>query len=297
MKLKLGLPKGSLQNATFSLFKKAGWKLQIRERSYFPYIDDEDLEIILIRAQEIPHYVAKEVLDAGITGYDWICEARAKDKEKGKEKVKEVAELLYAKQGLNKVKWVLCVPQKSKFHSPQDLAGKRISTELVQVTKNYFQKKAIPVEVEFSWGATEIKPPYLCDAIVELTETGSSIRANNLKIIDVVIESTTRIIANPSSLGNNFKKTKIENITMLLQGALNAEERVGMKMNVPKNNLQKIISCLPSITSPTVSNLVDDDWVAVETIIEEKKVREIIPHLKKLGASGIIEYSLNKIVY
>ncbi len=295
MKLKLGLPKGSLQNATFSLFKKAGWRLQIRERSYFPYIDDEDLEIILIRAQEIPSYVAKGVLDAGITGYDWICEAQTKDN--GKEKVKEVGELLYAKQGLNLVRWALCVPQKSKFHSPQDLAGKRISTELVHTTKAYFQKQGIPVEVEFSWGATEVKPPHLCDAIVELTETGSSLRANNLKIIDVILESTTRIIANPSSLSNNFKKTKIENITLLLQGALNAEERVGMKMNVPRNNLQKIISCLPAINSPTVSNLVDDNWVAVETIIEEKKVREIIPHLKKLGASGIIEYSLNKIVY
>lgn len=289
MKLKIGLPKGSLEEATFNLFKKAGFNLTKDERSYFPKIDDDEIEPILIRAQEIPSYVESCVLDAGITGSDWIRENNAK--------VIEVCDLIYAKKGFSKVKWVLAAPQNSKIKNIKDLQGKRIATELVNVTKEYLKKNKISAKVEFSWGATEVKPPDLCDAIVELTETGSSLRANNLKIIDTLIEANPKLIANYKSYKNSFKRTKIENLSVLLKSALQAEEKVGVKMNVKKDILNKVISILPALHSPTISPLSDKEWIAVEVIVDEKIIREIIPKLKRIGAQGIIEYPLNKVIY
>lgn len=289
MKLKLALPKGSLQEATFKMFKKAGFNITLDTRSYFPKIDDEEIEITLIRAQEIGRYVEKGIIDAGITGKDWVEEARAD--------VVYVENLLYAKQGINKVRWVLAVPEDSKIKSVKNLQNKRIATELVEVTKNYLEKNKVKAEVEFSWGATEVKPPRLCDAIVELTETGASLQANKLKIIDTVMESTTFLIANKNSWKNKWIKEKIKNLALLLKGALNAEEKVGLKMNVPKKVVNKIISILPALKTPTISPLADENWVALEVIIDEKIVREIIPKLKKVGAQGIIEYPLNKVIY
>ncbi len=288
MMLKLGLPKGSLQNATFELFQKAGFRIRVGERAYVPSIDDPEISCMLIRAQEMASYVEKGILDAGVTGHDWVNECNAK--------VVEVADLVYAKQGFKPVRWVLAVPENSRIRSVKDLRGKRIATEVVNVTKTYLKKHKVKADVEFSWGATEVKPPHLVDAIVELTETGSSLRANHLRIVDTVLESTTKLIANREAYKNSWKKQKLESLKILLHGALAATERVGLKMNVPKKNLQRILSMLPAITSPTVSQLADDKWVALETILSEKLVRDLIPKLKKGGAEGIIEYPLNKVI-
>ena len=287
-KIKLGIPKGSLQEATLSLFKKAGFNIFVGERSYKPLIDDEEIECLLIRAQEIPKYVEQGVLDLGLSGKDWITETNAN--------VEEVADLLYAKQGLRKVRLVMAVSENSDIKNVKDLEGKRIATELVNVTKNYLEKNNVKASVEFSWGATEIKVPELADAIAELTETGSSLKANNLKIIDTILESTTKLIANKDSIKDSWKKKKIEGIALLLKGALLAEEKVGLKMNIEKKNLNRLLVLLPALKNPTISELSDKEWVAVETIIDERIVREIIPKLKKVGARGIIEYSLNKII-
>ena len=288
-KLKLGLPKGSLEESTFYLFKKAGFAIAKTSRSYFPYVDDPELEIMLIRAQEMPRYVASGVLDAGLTGIDWVKESRAK--------VTTVASLIYAKQGMRKVRWVLAVPKGSKIKRVKDLKGKRIATELVGVTKAYLKKNKVSATVEFSWGATEAKPPDLADAIVELTETGSSLRANNLEIIDTVLESNTVLIANSKTMYNAGKKQKLENLVILLCGALQAEQKVGLKMNVLKSKLNDILEMLPSLTSPTVSTLSNKNWLDVDTILDEKTVRDIIPKLKRAGAEGIVEYPLNKVIY
>lgn len=288
-KLKLGLPKGSLQESTFELFKKAGIKIYASDRSYFPTCDDEELEIMLVRSQEMAKYVEDGVFDAGITGYDWICESGAE--------VKEICELLYAKSGFRPVRWVLAVPKDSKISKVENLRGKRIATELVNVVKKYLLKNKVKADVEFSWGATEAKVPALVDAIVELTETGSSLRANNLKIIDEILTSTTRLIANKNSVKNNWKKKKIENLAILLKGALEASGMVGLKMNLKEENLAKIMNTLPALKRPTISRLTIPGWIAIEVIIEEKTVKKIIPELKRAGAEGIIEYPLNKVIY
>jgi ATP phosphoribosyltransferase len=287
-KLKLGIPKGSLQESTFELLKKAGFNIKVTARSYFPDVDDEELEIMLIRAQEMARYVEQGVLDAALTGSDWVEESGSN--------VERIAELVYAKQGLRKVKWVLAAPIDGKINSIKDCEGKRIATELVGVTKKYFQKNKVNADIEFSWGATEAKPPELADAIVELTETGSSLKANNLKMIDTVFESVTVLIANKSAVKDPWKKNKIENILMLLQGALNAETRVGLKMNVPNNKLKEVLAILPALQKPTIAKLSDESWVDVDTIVEEKIVRDLIPLLKRAGASGIVEYPLNKVI-
>ncbi len=289
MKLRIGLPKGSLEIATFQMFKKAGFNISRSQRSYFPAIDDEELEAILIRAQEMSRYVEEGVLDVGLTGKDWIME--------NKSRVVEVADLIYAKQGLRPVRWVVAVPKDSPIKSVKGLKGKRIATELVNVTKSYLRKNKVKAEVEFSWGATEVKPPQLVDAIVELTETGESLRANNLRIIDTILTSTTKFIANRQAYQDKWKRKKIDNIALLLEGALRAEEKVGLKMNIPQKSLKKVISILPAMHTPTISNLIGENWCALETIIDEKTVRDIIPALKKAGAQGIIEYALNKVIY
>lgn len=289
--LKLGLPKGSLQEATFKMFKKAGFNVSVpSERSYFPSIDDPEIEAVLLRAQEMSKYVQDGALDCGITGNDWILE--------NKSHVVRITDLAYAKQSLNKVRWVLAVPENSKIKSIKDLRGKRIATELVNVTTDYFRKNKVKVEVEFSWGATEVKVNSgLVDAIVELTETGRSLRANKLAIIDTLCESTTQFITNKEAIRDNWKKEKMEQIAVLLKGAIAAEEKVGLKMNVKKNDLNKIISVLPALKKPTISGLTEQGWCAVETIIDEKVVRTLIPKLKNAGAQGIIEYPLNKVIY
>ncbi len=288
MKLKLGLPKGSLQETTFQMFKKAGFQVSVSSRSYFPTIADPEIEPVLIRAQEISRFVEDGVLDAGLTGEDWI---RENDSD-----VVRVAELVYAKGGLRPVKWVLAAPNNSAIKKVSDLKGKRIATELVSVTKEYLKKNKVKAEVEFSWGATEAKTPDLVDAIVELTETGSSLRANNLKILDVVMESTTKLIANKKAWADVWKKNKVSNLALLLKGALLAEEKVGLKMNIRKAGLKAVLDILPAMKNPTVSPLSDPEWVALETIIDERVVRDIIPLLKKAGAQGIIEYPLNKVI-
>ncbi len=287
-KLRLGLPKGSLQESTFKLFGKAGYRVQVGSRSYYPSIDDPDMECILVRAQEMARYVDNGVIDMGLTGKDWILEQGAD--------VVEVAELRYAKGGLTPVRWVIAVPEDSAIRSLKDLRGKRIATELVGYTKKYLKSKGVRAEVEFSWGATEVKPPRLADAIVELTETGSSLKANKLRIIDVMLESTTRIIANKKAWKDPWKKKKIDNLTMLLQGALAAEEKVGLKMNVPKKSLKEVCSILPAMHSPTISHQTDPEWVSLEVMLDEKQARDLIPRLKRRGASGIIEYPLNKVI-
>jgi ATP phosphoribosyltransferase len=287
--LKLGLPKGSLQDSTFRLFKKAGYDITVSSRSYFPTIDDSELSGLLIRAQEMARYVADGVLDAGLTGRDWVLEQNAK--------VQEVAVLRYAKAGLRPVRWVLAVPNDSKIKTLKDLQGKRIATELVGFTKRYLQERGIQAIVEFSWGATEVKPPVLADAIVELTETGSSLRANNLRIVETLLESNTVFIANKKAWADKWKRKKIETLVMLLQGAIAAEEKVGLKMNVPSAALKKIMSVLPALHTPTVNSLADKTWSSVEVIVDEKIVRDIIPSLKAAGASGIVEYPLNKVIY
>ncbi len=287
-KLKLGLPAGSLQKATMEMFKKAGFNIFVGERSYFPSIDDEDIECTLIRAQEIPKYVQDGVLDMGLTGKDWITETKSD--------VVEVAELVYSKQGLKPIKLVIAVPNDSDIKEVKDLEGKKIATEMVESTRDYLKKHGVNARVEFSWGATEVKPPKLADAIAELTETGRSLKANNLRILDTILESTTRVIANHESFEDPWKRKKIENMVTLLKGALLAEEKVGLKMNVSKDNLAKVISLLPALRKPTISNLNDEEWVAIETVIDEKKVRELIYKLKEAGAEGIIEYALRKII-
>ncbi|MCK5512277.1 MAG: ATP phosphoribosyltransferase [Thermodesulfovibrionia bacterium] len=287
--LKLGLPKGSLQESTLKLFKKAGYNISIDDsRSYYPVFDDEEIEALLIRAQEMARYVDNGVLDAGLTGKDWILEQGAD--------VREVAELNYAKGGLRTVRWVIAVPNGSKIKTVKDLNGKRIATELVGFTNKYLKSKGVRAEVDFSWGATEVKPPSLADAIVELTETGSSLRANNLRVIETILLSSTRFIANKRAWKDTWKRQKMENIVLLLRGALAAEEKVGLKMNVPEKSLKRIMSLLSSMHSPTISELSDKGWFALEVMISEKIVRELIPKLKTAGAEGIIEYPLNKVI-
>jgi len=289
MMLKIGLPKGSLQESTLNMFKKAGYSINISSRSYKPSIDDTNIECLLIRAQEIPRYVEKGIIDIGLTGMDWVIENNAD--------IVNVGKLVYAKQGLKPVRWVLAVSESSKIKTPQDLNGKRIATEVVNITKKYLDQKGIDAAVEFSWGATEVKVPELVDAIVELTETGSSLKAHNLKILDTILESTTVLISNKESWKSSWKRKKTEDLFMLLKGALAAESMVGVKMNVQKVNLDEVISVLPALRKPTVSNLSSDGWVAVETIVDEKIIRELIPKLKSAGAEGIIEYPLNKVIY
>ena len=288
-KLKLGIPKGSLQEATVRMFKKAGFFIGINERSYFPSIDDDEIETILLRAQEMSRYVEDGILDCGITGNDWILENSSN--------VVRVAELIYAKQSLRPVRWVLAVPKDSKVKTVKDLNGKRIATELVSVTKNYLKKNKVKSDVEFSWGATEVKVAIGIDAIVEVTETGSSLRANNLREIGTVCESTTQLIANRKSWMNPWKRAKIETLALLLKGAILAEEKVGLKMNVAKKDLKAVLAILPAMKKPTVSNLADPEWYDVDTIIDEKTVKYLIPKLKKAGAEWIIEYPLNKVIY
>lgn len=287
-KLKLGIPKGSLENATVDLFRRAGFQITTSSRSYFPAIDDPEIECMLIRAQEMARYVEDGVLDAGLTGRDWVEENDAK--------VETVADLIYAKQSFGKVRWVLAVPDGSPFHSVKDLEGKVIATELVSATKRYLAANGVTAKVEFSWGATEVKPPELADAIVEVTETGSSLRANKLRIIETVLESNTQLIANVDSWKDPEKRRKLEDIRMLLEGAINALGKVGLMLNVEKTNLAKVIAVLPALKKPTISTLSDDDWLAVNTILDETTVRTIIPRLKEAGAQGIVEYPLNKIV-
>jgi ATP phosphoribosyltransferase len=289
IKLKLGLPKGSLQEATVKMFKKAGFNVGIRERSYFPSIDDDDIECILFRAQEMARYVQDGILDVGITGNDWILENGAS--------VVRVAELIYAKQSMRPVRWVLAVPQDSKIKTVKGLKGKTIATELVNVTKNFLKKNRVKANVEFSWGATEVKAAIGLDAIVEVTETGSSLRANNLREVVTVCSSTTQLIANRKAWLDPWKRAKIENLALLLKGAILAEEKVGLKMNVAKRDLTAVLALLPAMKKPTIANLTDPDWVDVETIIDEKTVKDLIPKLKRAGAQGIIEYPLNKVIY
>jgi len=286
--LKLGIPKGSLEQATIELFKKAGFNIVASSRSYTPYCDDPEISCRLIRAQEMPRYVEMGKLDAGLTGKDWIMECGAK--------VKEVEDLTYAKSGFTAVRWVLAVPINSPIRKVKDLNNKKIATEVVNVVNRFLKGKGVRADVEFSWGATEAKVPDLADAIVELTETGSSLAANNLRIVDTVLESTTRLIANPGSWKDAWKKKKIENLSILLKGALLAGEKVGLKMNVSRENLAMVLKILPAMKNPTVSSLTKGDWVALEVIVDEKQVREIIPALKRAGAEGIIEYPLNKVI-
>ena len=288
MKLKLGIPKGSLENATIELFRRAGFAITTSSRSYFPGIDDPEIECMLIRAQEMARYVEDGILDAGLTGRDWIEENEAH--------VIAVADLIYAKQSFGKVRWVLAVPEASNFQSVVDLEGKIIATELVATTKRYLDSRGVSAKVEFSWGATEVKPPVLADAIVEVTETGSSLRANNLKIIDTVLESNTQLIANLASWDDLAKRRKLEDIKMLLEGAMNALGKVGLMLNVHKNDLDAVLGVLPALKRPTISHLSDEEWLAVNTIIDESTVRDIIPRLKQAGGEGIVEYPLNKIV-
>ena len=288
-KLRFGLPKGSLQEATIEKMAKAGFNIQVSSRSYIPYVDDDELEIRLIRAQEISRYVEHGYLDCGITGFDWIQENSSK--------VHEVGEFLFSKATRQPARWVLAVPESSPVKTVKDLQGKRIATEVVNLTKKYLKKHGVKAEVEFSWGATEFKAHELVDAIVELTETGSSLRANKLRIVDTLLVSTPRLIANRTSWKDQWKRTKIETLSMLLKGALEAEIKVGLKMNIEEKNLAKLLHSLPSLRNPTVSNLSQKGWVAVETIIDEHVVRELIPQMKAAGAEGITEYPLNKVVY
>jgi ATP phosphoribosyltransferase len=294
MKLKLGLPKGSLESATIQLFARAGFTIHVNSRSYFPSIDDPEIECMLIRAQEMARYVSTGMLDAGLTGLDWIAEHEAGDGVTGV--IEPIADLVYAKQSFGKVRWVLAAPEDSDIRTPKDCEGKTIATELVRATKAYFKRHGVNVKVEFSWGATEVKPPMLADAIVEVTETGSSLRANRLRIIDTLMESNTQLIANKTALGDPWKKQKLDNIALLLKAAIEAQGKVGIMLNVRRADLDKILALLPSLQGPTVSSLSDPDWVAVNTIIEERTVRDLIPKVKAAGGQGIVEYPLNKIV-
>ncbi len=286
--LRIGLPKGSLQESTLKLFRKAGYHISVSSRSYYPSFDDPEIEAMLIRAQEMAGYVENGIIDCGLTGKDWIMEQNAD--------VHEVAELIYAKEGLRPVRWVIAVPNDSKIKTVKDLNGKRIATELVGFTKRYLKKNGVTAEVDFSWGATEVKPPHLADAIVELTETGTSLRANNLRIVETILESSTRFISNKKAWQDKWKRQKMENIVMLLKGALAAEEKVGLKMNVESKSIKRVMSLLSAMHSPTISSLSEEGWFALEVIINEKSVRDIIPKLKKAGATGIVEYPLNKVI-
>ena len=288
MKLKLGIPKGSLENATIDLFRRAGYNITTSSRSYFPGVDDPEIECMLIRAQEMARYVEDEILDAGLTGRDWIEENEAH--------VVAVADLIYAKQSFGKVRWVLAVPEASGFHSVKDLGGRIIATELVATTKRYLAAHGVSAKVEFSWGATEVKPPVLADAIVEVTETGSSLRANKLKIIDTVMESNTQLIANQRAWDDPEKRQKLSDMKMLLEGAINALGKVGLMLNVHRDHLDRVLAVLPALKRPTISHLSDEEWLAVNTILDESTVRTIIPRLKEAGGQGIVEYPLNKIV-
>lgn len=288
MKLKIGLPKGSLQETTFKLFKNAGFTIKLLDRSYVPTIDDPEMEGLIIRAQEMARYVEDGILDMGITGYDWVLEQDAK--------VVELGRLRYGKVGFRGVKWVVAVPADSPIRTVEDLRGRKVATELVGFTKRYLKKRGIDATVEFSWGATEVKPPLLADAIVEVTETGASLRANNLRIVETILESETVLIANKAAWKDPWRRRKMENIMILVKGALLAEEKVGLKMNVPRAKLERVAKILPSLHTPTVSNLSDAAWVAIEVIIDEKVVRDIIPDLKRAGAQGIVEYPLNKVI-
>jgi ATP phosphoribosyltransferase len=287
-KLKLGIPKGSLENATVDLFRRAGFNISTSSRSYFPSIDDPDIECMLIRAQEMARYVEDGILDAGLTGLDWVAEVGAD--------IVAVADLIYAKQSFGKVRWVLAVPESSAINGAKDLEGKTIATELVATTKRYLEKNGVTAKVEFSWGATEVKPPVLADAIVEVTETGSSLRANKLRIVETVLESNTQLIANKASWQDEWKRTKLQDLKLLLDGAIAALGKVGLMLNVHKTNLDAVIAVLPALKRPTVSHLSDSEWLAVNTILDESTVRSIIPRLKQAGAEGIVEYPLNKIV-
>lgn len=287
-KLKLGIPSGSLQEATAELFRRAGYNIKFSSRSYFPEIDDGEIECLLIRAQEMARYIQEGILDAGFTGHDWVLESEAD--------VYEVCELMFSKVSRRPVRWVLCVPNDSPVQSVRDLEGKRIATEAVGLTKRYLARHNVTARVEFSWGATEVKPPQLADAIVEVTETGSSLRANNLRIVDEVLQSTTRFIANKSAWNDDWKRQKLENIALMLNACLAAEGKVGMMMNVRRANLEEILQILPALQTPTVSSLSDPDWVDVNTILDESVVRAIVPKLKSAGARGIVEYAINKII-
>lgn len=286
--LRLGLPKGSLQESTFDLLDKAGYSFSVRERSYFPSIDDDELSAMLVRAQEMGKYVEDGVFDAGITGLDWIAETNAD--------VHVVADLVYSKASMRPVRWVLAVPEDSDIHSVKDLQGKRIATEVVNLTKRWLAENDVEADVEFSWGATEVKAPDLVDAIVEVTETGSSLRANKLRIAEVLLTSNTQLVANKEAWEDPWKREKIENLALLMEGAIRAEGKVGLKLNVRRDDLQAVVETLPALRNPTISPLFSEEWVAVETIIEERQVRRLIPELKRLGAEGLIEYPLNKMI-
>ena len=287
--LKLGIPKGSLEEATVNLFAKAGYSIKIKSRSYFPSIDDNEIECMLIRAQEIARYVENGVLDAGLTGKDWVQENRAD--------VVEIADLIYSKTSSQPVRWVLAVPNESPIQSVKDLQGKRIATEAVNMTVDYLKKHGVTADVEFSWGATEVKPPKLVDAIVEITETGSSLRANNLRIIETLMESNTKFVMNKEAYGNPWKKKKVERLVLMLQSAMAANGQVGLMMNVPKNKLDEVMKILPEGKKPTIAELTDSNWTDLTVILEEKLVREIAPDLKALGVEDIVEYSINKIIH
>jgi ATP phosphoribosyltransferase len=286
--LKLGIPAGSLQEATAELFRRAGYKITFSSRSYYPTINDDEIECLLIRAQEMARYVQDGVLDAGLTGHDWVVENEAD--------VHEVAELMFSKVSRRPVRWVLCVPEDSPVKSVADLQGKRIATEAVGLTSRYLAKHGVTAQIEFSWGATEVKPPKLADAIVEVTETGSSLKANNLRIVAEVLQSTTRFIANHTAYADPWKRQKIDDVVLMLRGAMAAEGKVGLMMNVPRDRLKSVLALLPSLQNPTVSSLADESWVDVNTILEESVVRQIIPRLKAAGARGIVEYPLNKVI-
>ena len=288
MILKLGIPKGSLLEATVDLFRKAGYKISIPDRSYYPDIDDPEIECLLLRAQEMARYVEQGMLDAGLTGYDWVIENDAD--------VREVADLVYSKTGSGKARWVLAVPNDSPIHSVKDLQGKRIATEAMNLTGKYLEKHGVKANVEFSWGATEVKPPKLADAIVDITETGSSLRANNMRVVDTLLETNTKLIANRQAWEDPEKRAKIEQIGMLLDGAISAGNNVGLMMNVPRTSLAEITGILPSLHTPTISEMTDSEWVAVMVILEEKVARDLIPELKRHGASGIVEFPLNKVI-
>ena len=286
--LKLGLPKGSLEETTFSMFKRAGYNIDVQSRSYYPKIDDPEIECILIRAQEIARYVEMGLLDCGLTGYDWVLENDAN--------VTQIAELVYGKVGRKPLRWVLAVPNDSTINCAKDLEGKRIATEAMGMTKKYLEKNGVNAKVEFSWGATEVKPPHLADAIVEITETGSSLKANNLRIVDTLCETTTRFIANNDAAKDEFKRNKMEKIALLLQAVLTAENKVGLMMNCHVDNLEKVLAILPAMNRPTIAHLSDQNWYSLTTVVDEHVVRDIIPELKKAGAEGIVEYNLNKVI-
>ncbi len=292
--LRLGIPKGSLQDATVQLFARAGFSIYVNARSYFPTVDDPEIECMLIRAQEMARYVADGVIDAGLTGQDWIREHEVGHPDE--DVLVPICDLVYAKQSFGKVRWVLAVPEDSPYQKPEDLAGKTIATELVRVTRAYFAERDVAVDVEFSWGATEVKPPVLADAIVEATETGSTLRANRLRVIETLLESNTQLIANRAALADAWKRTKLDNVALLLKAAIEAQGKVGLMLNVRREDLERILALLPALQRPTISALSDADWVAVNTIIEERTARDLIPRLKLAGGQGIVEYPLNKIV-